>query len=94
MNIGEAFRTLRKAKGLTQKQVAERAGISNNAVSLIEKNETMPHKETIKKLSDALGVPTSYWLFFAIDREDVGEDKRVVFDQLHGMFKDFLKSNL
>lgn len=94
MKFGESIKELRKAKGLKQKELAEKAGISANALSLIEKGETMPHKDTIKKIVESLGVPETYVLFFAIESSDVPEDKRQVFDQLHNSIKNLIKSDL
>ena len=47
---------LRKAMGLTQKQVAMLAGVSEAAICLYEKGERSPNLTTAKRLADALGV--------------------------------------
>jgi len=82
MNLGTAIRTLRKHKGLTQKEVSDATGLTVNALSLIETNVTFPQKSTIKAICNALEVPESYLLFFALDEADVSDVNRVTFNSL------------
>ena len=53
---GAAIRALREALGLSQKTVAERAGISAAALSLVENGGGM-RLENLRRLADGLGVP-------------------------------------
>jgi HTH-type transcriptional regulator, competence development regulator len=58
MNFGERLREMRKEKGLTLREVAERAGIDFTYLSKIE-NDRIPYTpavETIRQLADALKV--------------------------------------
>ncbi len=48
----------RKHLGLTQKEVANKAGISQAALSQIEKAEVNNHTATLKKLAAAIGIKT------------------------------------
>lgn len=48
--------------GITQSELAERAGISTNFVAMIELKHKFPTPETLEKLSDALDINT-YELF-------------------------------
>ncbi|MFC5176508.1 ATP-binding protein [Nocardioides taihuensis] len=52
------LRRLREAAGLTQEELADRAGLSSKAVSLLERGErTKPYPHTVSSLADALGLP-------------------------------------
>lgn len=82
MNIGKAIKEIRKAKGITQKELAELTGRSANAVCSIEKEISWPSMETINRFAKALGVPQSYILLFSITEEDVPENKRQIFKVL------------
>jgi transcriptional regulator with XRE-family HTH domain len=82
MNIGEAIKEMRTDRGLSQKELAERAGISATAVCNIEKGHSFPSKETIKAICDAIGIPVSWLLFSSITEEDVPEEKRAIFNAL------------
>ena len=82
MNAGDAIKNLRKNKGLSQKELAKKCGLSANALCSIEKNESFPSRESIDKICKALGIPTSYLLFFAVTDEDVPVEKRTAFNAL------------
>lgn len=56
--FGEGVRALRQELGLTIEQLAERADLSNNHVSEIERAKTNPRLDTIDALAAALGVST------------------------------------
>ena len=82
MNIGEAIKKMRASVGLSQKELAERAGISATAVCNIEKGHSFPSKDTIKAICDAMDIPVSWLLFSSITEEDVPEDKKAIFNAL------------
>ena len=54
--VGNNFARLRTAAGLTQEQVAERAGLSQQYVSGIERGTRNPTVETLAQIAKALGV--------------------------------------
>ena len=94
MNIGTAIKILRKQKGLSQKDLNEKTGISINALSLIETNATFPQKGTIKSICEVLEIPVSYLLFFAISEEDIPENKRLAFKSLNQAIKSVLLDDI
>lgn len=59
-NIGERLRAMRKEKGLTQAELADRLGISFVGVSQWESGKRNPKKETLMRLAAVLDVPVSY----------------------------------
>jgi len=82
MDIGQAIKTLRIKRGMTQAQLAERCGISNNAISSLETGKAYPPKSTVERLCMELDVPTSYLLMASIEKEDFPEEKRVLYRAL------------
>lgn len=54
--IGEFIAVLRKANGLTQKQLAELLGVSDKTVSRWERNETAPDLSLIPVIAEIFGV--------------------------------------
>lgn len=90
MNIGSAIKTLRKNKGISQKDFADKCEISVNALCQIEVNNSFPQKSTIQKICEVLEVPTSYLLFFSISDEDIPIDKRFIFNTLSSTIRDLL----
>jgi len=63
LDIGRKLQAVRKRHGLSQRELAGRAGLTNGAVSLIEKNKTSPSIASLKSLLDA--IPMSMADFFA-----------------------------
>ena len=57
--LGIKVRKLRKVKGLTQEELAERIGRDPRTIVAIEAGERNPTLQTIQRLSKALGVPQS-----------------------------------
>ncbi len=58
MTIGQRIVQLRKSKGLSQEDLAERVGVSRQAVSKWELDQALPDAEKIVALAAALGVST------------------------------------
>lgn len=64
-DIGGKLRRLREARGLSQRELAKRAGVSNGAISLIESGGNDPTVGMLKKILTALSVSVSE--FFSRD---------------------------
>jgi transcriptional regulator with XRE-family HTH domain len=67
VDIGERLRQIRKENGLSQRELAARAGLTNGTVSLIEQNKTSPSIASLKRLLDV--IPMSIAEFFATIEE-------------------------
>jgi transcriptional regulator with XRE-family HTH domain len=53
--IGDRLRALRIENALTQRELADKAGVTANTVARLERNEKEPHMTTARKLAQALG---------------------------------------
>lgn len=62
MNIAEHIKGLRKSKGLSQEELADRIGVSRQAVSKWESGQNVPDPDKIILLSGVLAVTTDYLL--------------------------------
>lgn len=62
MDIGQKLRAIREERGLSQRELAAKAGLTNGTISLIEKNKTSPSVASLKSLLDA--IPISMAEFF------------------------------
>lgn len=60
MDVGERIRAIRKSKGLTQIEVAEKAGIAVNSLRLYEAGKRMPNLGQIQAIAAALDGDVSY----------------------------------
>lgn len=55
-NLGAKIKSLRKRKGFSQEQLADDATLSLRTIQRIENGETIPHGDSLRKLTQALGV--------------------------------------
>ena len=62
MNFSEKLLTLRKTKGMTQEQLAERLDVSRQSISKWESGQAVPELEKIVALSTIFDVTTDYLL--------------------------------
>mgnify|MGYP004573913315 CR=1 FL=1 len=59
MEFNERLRTIRKEHGLTQAELAEKAGIAVNSVRLYESGKVIPKLDTIARIARAMGLTAS-----------------------------------
>src|SRR5690625_811927 len=64
--LGPRLRALRQLHGLSQRELAKRAGVSNAVISLIERNATSPSVGLLKKVLS--GFPLSLADFFSLEK--------------------------
>lgn len=57
--IGKRIRVLRRQAGLTQSELAEKSGLSDNFIGLIERGERQLTVPTVQKLAKVLDVKLS-----------------------------------
>lgn len=62
MNIADRIQALRKAKGITQEELADRIGVSRQAVSKWESEQSLPDIDKVILLSDFFETTTDYIL--------------------------------
>jgi transcriptional regulator with XRE-family HTH domain len=65
IDVGARLRSVRTTFGLSQRELARRAGVTNGLISLIEQNRVSPSVGSLKKVLD--GVPMSLAEFFTLD---------------------------
>lgn len=62
MNISDRIQNLRKAKGISQEELADKVGVSRQAVSKWESKQSIPDVDKVIVMSDYFGVTTDYIL--------------------------------
>jgi len=65
IDVGTHLKAVRTMYGLSQRELAKRAGVTNGTISLIEQNRVSPSVSSLKKVLD--GVPMSLAEFFTLD---------------------------
>ena len=61
-HLAETLRTLRKAAGLNQRDMADQLGLDRSAYAYYETGSSSPTLENLKKLADIFGVTTDQLL--------------------------------
>ena len=64
MTLGNAIKLIRTARGLTQKDLANRLDITANYLSLIESDKRDPSLPFLNRLAAKLGVPIAMLFMF------------------------------
>ncbi len=86
MNVADRIQSLRKSKGISQEQLADDLGVSRQAVSKWESEQSTPDMDKIVLMSDYFEVTTDYILKgiepvpVQLDHTTVGDvlDKKVL----------------
>ncbi|HEY6620269.1 MAG TPA: cupin domain-containing protein [Steroidobacteraceae bacterium] len=65
MDVGTHLKAVRQMYGLSQRELAKRAGVTNGLISLIEQNRVSPSVSSLKKVLD--GIPMALADFFTLD---------------------------
>jgi transcriptional regulator with XRE-family HTH domain len=60
VNVGKGIKFVRVASGLRQGEVAERLGITQNYLSLLENNKAEPSMGLLRRISEAFCVPVAF----------------------------------
>lgn len=59
VDVGLRLSQLRESRRISMRALAQRSGLSANALSMIERGKTSPSVSTLYRLADALGVPVT-----------------------------------
>ncbi|MEE1074302.1 MAG: helix-turn-helix transcriptional regulator, partial [Acutalibacteraceae bacterium] len=62
MTFGEKLRNVRLSLNLSQKELAEKTGISERSLYTYEQTSTFPRSGNIRKIAEALNVSVGYLL--------------------------------
>jgi transcriptional regulator with XRE-family HTH domain len=57
VSVGNQIRLLRSRKGFSMRALAEKSGLSTNAISKIERGETSPTVSSLRRIATALEIP-------------------------------------
>jgi transcriptional regulator with XRE-family HTH domain len=65
IDVGAHLKAVRSMHGLSQRELAKRAGVTNGTISLIEQNRVSPSISSLRKVLS--GIPMSLGEFFTTD---------------------------
>lgn len=76
-NLGKRLAAVRRDKGLSQRELAKRAGVTNSTISLIEQDRVSPSVSSLKKILD--GFPMTMAEFFTLGLDE--DTEQIAFPQ-------------
>jgi len=75
--MGKVFRTLRRARSLSQIDIAYQAHLNLSYYSRIERGEGNPTIKTVMKILDTLDIQSEeYWGMVALEKQNYSNDPR------------------
>ena len=77
IDVGARLRSVRTTFGLSQRELARRAGVTNGLISLIEQNRVSPSVSSLKKVLDAAGAGFSDILKITVFLTDIGDRTKI-----------------
>ena len=101
MNLGSRIARLRKEKGITQQQLADRIYVADKTISSWESNRTEPNLEMIIKISEILEGSAGYLIYGDNPKNDIETEIKIKlskdeFEIIENIMKNkakFLKNN-
>ena len=73
MTVSEKIQEARSKAGLTQQQLADKLGVSQQYIGIYESGKRQPKIQTLQKIADALGVPVTEFLDEELTSMTTGE---------------------
>jgi len=78
MTLGDKLTMLRKQKNLSQGELADKIGVSRDAIGKYERGDIMPTADKAKKMADVLGVSLDF-LMSDKAKEEAVTDKDMIY---------------
>lgn len=71
VDVGNRLRELREMRNISMRGLAQKSGLSANALSMIERGKTSPSVSTLYKLADALGVQITEFFSQPVEKDRI-----------------------
>lgn len=91
MNLGKTIKNLRLQKEYSQEDLAEKCGLTQATLSLVENNKKRPSKSTIDKLCQIFDISEVALYVLASEKDDVPEEKREAYDAIFPQLKELME---
>ncbi len=89
MNIGNAIKQVREYFEVSQAELSRLTGISQTAISQMEKGPKRPSKSSIEKICKVFDIPEAVLYVIGMQESDVPASRKGVFNDLYPAMKDF-----
>jgi XRE family transcriptional regulator, regulator of sulfur utilization len=92
MKIGTTIKELRIQKEIKQGDLANRIGISQTSLSLIESGVKQPSQDTLKKVCDIFEIPQPFIYYLSLEESDIPDKKKDLYRVLEPKLKQDITS--
>lgn len=82
-NLAERVKELRKRKGLSQEELAQKSGLSLRTIQRVENGETEPTGETLKRISNAFDLSPEELVFWTNNEDEFKKTVAAKNEYLH-----------
>jgi len=91
MHIGKVIREIRKKKGLSQEDLADKCGLTQSTVSNIETQKKCPLPKNFSKICKELETPETFIYLLATEEKDIPKNKKAIYKMLFPTIENMLK---
>ncbi len=82
MKVGRYIKQYRKRIGMSQGELAQKSGLSQTYLSLIENEKQKPSFSALDEICSCFEIPLPLFMFMSLSEEDIPEGKRESFNLL------------
>jgi len=94
MKFGSTIRRLRKRQGINQQILADRIGVTQTYLSLLESDQKTPSINLINSLSRELKIPPSILAYLTLDKREILKNKHDAFEKINPLIEDLIQQIL
>lgn len=91
MSIGPAIKLVRLKLRLTPQEVYESAQLTQGFYNGLEHGRSSASIDTLKRISNALGVPLIVLIYYATDKKEIPKNQREYFQSIEPSIELFIK---
>lgn len=91
MNIGFQIKKLRRDIPMSQGELAEKVGVSQPHLSLMENGQRNTETALLKKIAECLNVPLPVLLWLSVEESDIAPEKMETYKVIKPIIEDLIK---
>jgi len=94
MKFGSTIKQLRSRQGINQQVLADRVGVTQTYLSLLESDLKTPSINLINSLSKELKIPSSILVYLTLNKDEIPKKKHEAFEKINPLIEDLIQQIL
>jgi transcriptional regulator with XRE-family HTH domain len=94
MKFGPTIKNLRSRQSINQQVLADRIGVTQTYLSLLESDRKPPSINLINSLSKELKIPASILVYLTLNKDEVPKNKHDAFNKINPLIEDLIQQVL